>query len=122
MKVPIHHNYISNLNINQLLVYSSLVSLDGKAEFEKIRNYVEYLASFSDSKAVAEVKRLRGDSAEHKASNEEFDQQISTKEFIPKDILDAIGREENTNLSSNNIEKKRKKGISGRMIARAIED
>lgn len=91
-------------------------------EFEKIRDYVEYLASFSDAKAVAEIKRLRGDSAEHKASSEEFDKQISTKEFIPKDILRNIGKKENTNLSSNNIEKQKKKGISGRMISKAIED
>lgn len=80
------------------------------------------MASFSDAKAVAEVKRMRGDSAEHKSSSEEFGKQISTKEFISKDILEAIKEKENTNLSSNNIQKQKKKGISGIMISKAIED
>ena len=65
---------------------------------------------------------MRGDEASHKASKEDFDRQLKSKSFISEDILDIIRKNENTNLSDNNIQKQKKKGITGNMISKAIED
>lgn len=102
------------------MVYSSLIVEDKKVDFEKNRDFIEYLASFSESKAVSEVRSRRLNESGHRSTSEEFDRQISTRDFIPKDILDTLNK--NTNLSNNNVERKKKKGISGKMISKAIED
>lgn len=119
-KVPIHHEKISSLNINQVMIYSSLIAEDKRLEFEKTRDFIEYLAAFSESKAVAEVRNRRLDASGHKSTAKEFEKQISTRDFIPKDILDTLNK--NTNLSSNNVKIKNRKSISGKMISKAIED
>ena len=102
------------------MIYSSLIAEDKRLEFEKTRDFIEYLAAFSESKAVAEVRNRRLDASGHKSTAKEFEKQISTRDFIPKDILDTLNK--NTNLSSNNVKIKNRKSISGKMISKAIED
>ena len=102
------------------MVYSSLIAIDKKSSFEKTRDYIEYLVSFTEGKAVAEVRLQRGQDSDHKSSSEEFEKQMSSREFLSEDIVDLLNKKENTNLSDNNVVKK--KSISGRMISRAIED
>mgnify|MGYP001368116900 CR=1 FL=1 len=122
-KVPIHHNFISNLNYNQIILYSDLIIEDEKNKFNETREYIEYLASFIDAKAVSEVKKKRGGENDHSVSKDEFEKQIKEKSFMSEEIFD-IGRDiKNTNLYNNSSgDKNKEKRLSSRAMSRILED
>lgn len=118
-RVPIHHEFIAGLNINQILFYSGLVFQDKKEEFENNRDLLEYLASFIDPKAVEEIKRKRGSTSDHSVSKEDFDAQLKDKSFLSEDILRVIGQNKHTNLNSK-VDTVRKP--TGDTVRKLIED
>ena len=86
----------------QLQWYAEQIFIDEKEEFESKRDFIEYLASFSNSKAVQEIKRSRESAKNHKfADNEEFERQITSGDYKNNPYIKAITKIRN-NQDANN--------------------
>jgi len=75
----------------QLRWYAEQLFLDEKEDFDAKRDFIEYLASFTNSKAVQEIKRSRESAKDHKfANDEEFERQLLNKDYMDNPYVDAI--------------------------------
>ena len=80
------------------MLYADLIIEDKKKDFEKTRDFVEYLAMFFDSKAVFDIKRKREGSDLHSVNKEDFEKQIKEKSFLSDDVIRIAESLKNTNL------------------------
>lgn len=85
-----------------------MVAADEKESADMTIDFVEYLASFWNAEAVQRVKDSRKAEGDNNfASDEEFEEQITSRSFQEDDIVKAIrDKYKNTNLDDNNISSK----------------
>lgn len=112
------------MGARQLLVYSTLITKDFELDFDKTRDWVEYGASFFDSKAVTQVRSNRENSIESSVKEEVFKDQIASKSFASKEVIDIISDIKNTNLKDSSKKKIniKKRNISGKLISKMVKD
>lgn len=113
-QVPVNHEYIRNINPAQMFFYSSMINEDRKKDFEEKRDYIEYLASFINGKAVQDIKTAR-DNPSAQISDEDFEKQIRGTfgrdiDFNKKQVSKtAVGEDQAKSFMKPKINKAKKK-------------
>ena len=85
----------------QLAWYAQMLRLDHEDEYRYHLDFVEYMASFWNSDAVQKIRDMRDmKESDRFASDEEFERQITEREFKKnEDLIKAIkDKYKNTNL------------------------
>lgn len=107
-KLPIDDSFFNNMNIIQLRWYAEQIYIDEKEEFERNRDFLEYVASFINPSAVEKIKQSRASAETHTfQSKEEFEKDFLAGEFknnkYIKAIMDINKSKTNTNNAADDV-------------------
>lgn len=101
-------SFFENSNMAQLRWYAEQIFIDEQEEFERTRDYIEYMASFWNPESVQKIKESREAAKSHKfASDKEFEKQILEKKYKNNKYVEAIlklQKERNGNNPRHNEE------------------
>lgn len=82
-----------------------MVKADKKESLDNSIQLIEYLAQFSEPERVGKVRKMREERDSHAfASDNEFDDQVKSKQFTDNPFLDAIKkiRKDKQDVETNN--------------------
>ncbi len=104
-KCQVDDPIFSKLNLAQWLWYYEMVKADKKESLDNSIQLIEYLAQFSEPERVGKVRKMREERDSHAfASDNEFDDQVKSKQFTDNPFLDAIKkiRKDKQDVETNN--------------------
>ncbi|MDB2481588.1 hypothetical protein N9W84_00310 [bacterium] len=90
-----------NLNNAQILWYSEMFALDRKDNFELLRDFVEYNASFMNPESVSKIRNMR-DTDGNINSSDNIEDRESTKKIFEDPLVAEIGKKIKKTKGTNN--------------------
>lgn len=102
LNIPVTDSYFDDMNLAQWHWYAEMFKKEESQENEKMIACIEYLASFTNQKAVKQIQKNREEAKKHKfQTDDEFKEFTETKTYKENPLIKMMQQ-----LRANEIKEK----------------